>query len=202
MVTLNYFVIIKRFCWHSFRVEEKLQQRSFGCHLESHCCSRTLNSFLSGVVAEGLRNPTMCNQYGILVHCWAKCGADRHWGLSASCHICESSCLQCFDTVGWRQERHLACKKLSGGVLAWLSVWSEVQTCIWPSWCHCHSLSLASIKSRLVITCWYWLTWVVPVKGPLNVWPLIPRWYRCPDPRKILLMTREYLDPDENLMEM
>jgi len=23
-------------------------------------------------------------------------------------------------------------KKLSGGVLAWLSVWSEVQTCIWP----------------------------------------------------------------------
>jgi len=26
-----------------------------------------------------------------------------------------------------------ACKKLSGGVLAWLSVWSKVQTCIWPS---------------------------------------------------------------------
>jgi len=24
-----------------------------------------------------------------------------------------------------RQEGHLACKKLSGGVLAWLSVWSE-----------------------------------------------------------------------------
>ena len=49
-----------------------------------------------------------------------------------------------------RQEGHPACKKLSGGVLAWLSVWSEVQTCIWPSWCHCHSLSLAPIKSRLV----------------------------------------------------
>ena len=29
--------------------------------------------------------------------------------------------------------RHPAFKKLSGGVLAWLSVWSEVQTCIWPS---------------------------------------------------------------------
>jgi len=29
-----------------------------------------------------------------------------------------------------RQEGHPACKKLSGGVLAWLSVWSEVQTCI------------------------------------------------------------------------
>jgi len=34
--------------------------------------------------------------------------------------------------VGW-QEGHPACKKLSGGVLVWLSVWSEVQTCIWPS---------------------------------------------------------------------
>ena len=32
-----------------------------------------------------------------------------------------------------RQEGHPACKKLSGGVLAWLSVWSEVQTCTWPS---------------------------------------------------------------------
>jgi len=32
-----------------------------------------------------------------------------------------------------RQEWHLACKKQSGGVLAWLSVWIEVQTCIWPS---------------------------------------------------------------------
>ena len=40
-------------------------------------------------------------------------------------------------------------KKLSSGVLAWLSVWSEVQTCIWPSWCHCHSLSLASVKIQI-----------------------------------------------------
>ena len=32
-----------------------------------------------------------------------------------------------------RQEGHPACKKQSGGVLAWLSVWSRVQTCIWPS---------------------------------------------------------------------
>ena len=59
-------------------------------------------------------------------------------------------------------------KKLSGGVLAWLSVWSEVQTCMWPSWCHCHSLSLASVKSRLVFPFWYRLTRVVPEKGPLN----------------------------------
>jgi len=32
-----------------------------------------------------------------------------------------------------RQEGHPVCKKLSGGVLAWLSVWSEVQTCMRPS---------------------------------------------------------------------
>jgi len=34
--------------------------------------------------------------------------------------------------VGW-QKGHPACKNLSGGVLAWLSVWREVQICIWPS---------------------------------------------------------------------
>jgi len=32
-----------------------------------------------------------------------------------------------------RQEGHPACKILSGGVLAALSVWSKVQTCIQPS---------------------------------------------------------------------
>jgi len=65
-----------------------------------------------------------------------------------------------------RQEGHPACKKLSVGVLAWLSVWSEVQTCITvPSWCHCHWLSLALVKSRLVLSFWYRLTRVVPDKG-------------------------------------
>ena len=57
---------------------------------------------------------------------------------------------------------------LSGLVLAWLSVWSAVQTCMWPSWCHCHSLTLASVKSRLVWPFWYRLTRVVPDQGPLN----------------------------------
>jgi len=67
-----------------------------------------------------------------------------------------------------RQEGHPACKKLSRGVLVWLSVWREVQTCIWPSWCYCHSLSLASVKSRLVLPFWYRPTQVVLEKGPLN----------------------------------
>jgi len=51
----------------------------------------------------------------------------------------------------WLGEGHPVCKKLSGGVLVWLSVWSEVQICICPSWCHCQSQSLASVKSRLVL---------------------------------------------------
>ena len=69
--------------------------------------------------------------------------------------------------VGW-QEKHPACKNLSGGVLACLSLCSEVQTWIWPIWCHCHSLSLASVKSRLVLPFWYRLCRVVLDKGPLN----------------------------------
>ena len=67
-----------------------------------------------------------------------------------------------------RQEGHPARKKLSGGVLAWLSVLSEVQTCIWPSWCHCHSLSFAPVKSRLVLPFSYRLTQVILEKRPLN----------------------------------
>ena len=67
-----------------------------------------------------------------------------------------------------RQEGHPACTKLSGGVLAWLSVWSEVHTCIWPRWCHCHSLSLASVKSRLVLPFWYRPNQVVSENGRLT----------------------------------
>jgi len=45
-----------------------------------------------------------------------------------------------------RQEGHPACNKLSGGMLAWLPVWGEVQVCIWPCWCICHSLSFAPVN--------------------------------------------------------
>jgi len=50
-----------------------------------------------------------------------------HW-FSVICYAFSALTL----LVGW-QEGHPACKKLSGGVLTWLSVWSEVQTSIWPS---------------------------------------------------------------------
>ena len=78
-------------------------------------------------------------------------------------------------------------------MLAWLSVWSKVQTCIWPSWCHCHSLSLASVKFRLVLPFWYWLTRVVLAKGPLNACVLLPStlWYSKLGERKgIIIITR------------
>ena len=45
---------------------------------------------------------------------------------------------------------------------------ARCRLCIWPSLCHCYLLSLASVKSRLVLPIWYRLTWVVPEKGPLN----------------------------------
>ena len=61
-------------------------------------------------------------------------------------------------------------KKFSDEVLVRLSVWSEVQiVCIWSSWCRPKTpSSLASFKSRLVLPFWYWLTWVVLEKRPLN----------------------------------
>ena len=63
----------------------------------------------------------------------------RQYNNNNSLLVIITTILQCFHPfsaltllVGW-QEGHPACNKLSGGVLAWLSVWSEVQTCIWPS---------------------------------------------------------------------
>jgi len=53
---------------------------------------------------------------------------------------------------------------LSGRVLVWLCVWVKVQICIWPSWCHCHSLSLVpvnpdcSTEFRLILPSWFYLS--------------------------------------------
>jgi len=85
----------------------------------------------------------------------------------ASCYYCDNTNIFSALTllVGW-QEGHLACKRLSGGMLAWLSVWGKVQIYIWPSWCHFYSLSLAPVNpdwfTFLVLPFWYQLTWVVP----------------------------------------
>ena len=59
----------------------------------------------------------------------------RRHGLTAglSVHCLLQGAFSAFVLLVGRQEEHPACKKLSGGVLAWLSVWTMVQTCIWPS---------------------------------------------------------------------
>ena len=54
-------------------------------------------------------------------------------GIIIYCRLDYSFAFSALTLLVGRQEGHPACKKLSGGVLAWLSVWSEVQTCIWPS---------------------------------------------------------------------
>jgi len=65
-----------------------------------------------------------------------------------------------------QQEGHPSCKKLSGEVLAWLSVWSEVQViCIWSSWCHCHYIISCSSKIQNGLPFWCRLTQVVLEKS-------------------------------------
>ena len=66
------------------------------------------------------------------------CDRDGHWlvwvAYSSTCNgLALVGAVSALTLLVGRQEGHTACKKLSGGVLAWLSVWSEVQTCIWPS---------------------------------------------------------------------
>jgi len=66
-----------------------------------------------------------------------------------------------------RQEVHPACKKLSGGVLAWLFLEQcadlhMAQLMPLPLTVSCFS------KIQIVLAFWYQLTWVVLDKGPLN----------------------------------
>jgi len=61
-----------------------------------------------------------------------------------------------------QQERQPACKNLSGEVLLWLSVWSEVQMiCIWSSRCHHHSIICCASKIQNGLPFWCRLTQVV-----------------------------------------
>jgi len=81
---------------------------------------------------------------------WSHCTAALcHLLFSCLCHIH----LQCFDAVGWALRRTSGLQKLSDKVLAWLSVWSEVQmTCIWSSWCYCHPIVSCFIKIQTGLT--------------------------------------------------
>ena len=60
--------------------------------------------------------------------------------------------------------------KMSDEVLAWLSVWNEVQmTCIWSSWCHCHPIISRFLKIQNSFAFPMPAYQVVLEKGPLNV---------------------------------
>ena len=89
--------------------------------------------------------------------------------------------------VGW-QEGHPACKKTEwwcAGVVICLERGADLHT---ASCYHCHSPSLASVKSRLVLPFWYRPTQVVPDKGPLNV---------CSSSSIALLMCQMLLLPNQ-----
>jgi len=47
--------------------------------------------------------------------------------------LCQATAFSALTLLVGRQEGHPACKKLSGGIPAWLPVWGEVQICIWLS---------------------------------------------------------------------
>jgi len=65
-------------------------------------------------------------------------------------------------------------KKLSGVVLAWLSVWSEVQMiCIWSRWCHCHPIISCSSKIQNGLPFWCLFIRVVLEKRPLNGYSVV-----------------------------
>jgi len=60
-------------------------------------------------------------------------------------------------------------KKLSGEVLAWSFVWSEVQmVCVWSTWCYCHLIISCSSKIQKGLLFWCRLTQVVLIRRPLN----------------------------------
>jgi len=76
--------------------------------------------------------------------------------------------LQCFDTwLGGRKGIRPVKNRVVGYWRGYLSG-ARCRLAFWPSWCHCHSLSLAAVKSRLVLPFWYRLTQVVLEKRPLN----------------------------------
>jgi len=93
-----------------------------------------------------------------------------NWLFSSFVYLCvlAMACICAFSALTLLvgpQEGHPACKNRV--VWYWRGYLSGAR-CMWPSSCHCHSLSLAPVKSRLVLPFWYRLTQVVLEKRPLN----------------------------------
>ena len=80
-------------------------------------------------------------------------------------------CLQCFDTVGWCQEEHPACKNpvIGVGVAICLERGADCLHIVQMMPLHPKTpSSLASFKSRLALPFWFRLNQVVLEKTPLN----------------------------------
>ena len=85
------------------------------------------------------------------------------------CQLSYSCAFSALTLLVGRQEGRPACKKLSGEVLAWLSICLEQGADLHMAQLMPLPLTVfALIKSRLVLPFWYWLTRVVLDKGPLN----------------------------------
>ena len=98
--------------------------------------------------------------------------ASKHWRHYIVYCICNvkanlSVCVPLSFSVAYALPVFTRAHQKSEKVIVSYSYYCQIQ--IRPIWCHCHSLSLASVKSRLVLPFWYRPTWVVPEKGPLNV---------------------------------
>jgi len=85
----------------------------------------------AGKMGEGwlLKHTTFSDEW----HRFLRGNYQEEWRKHLSSVDLENDAFSALTLLVGRQEEHPACKKLSGGVLAWLSVWSKVQTCIWPS---------------------------------------------------------------------
>jgi len=79
-----------------------------------------------------------------------KCQASKNCNLPVLWSFGAFSALTLF--VGTRKSIWPV-KNESVEVLAWLSVWSDVQMiCIWSSWCHCHPIISCFIKIQISLT--------------------------------------------------
>ena len=128
--------------------------RSACCFLHYYVNGRTLHSTSVVATTSTLSGEwstyVCCSRYVVLFFISDKTGTIVAEPASVGC-LCWLLAVSALVLLIGQQEGHPVCKKLCG-VLEWLSARSEMQTCIWSSWCHCHSLSLASVKSRLVFT--------------------------------------------------
>ena len=92
------------------------------CNLHGVVSKINLPVFLPSIIAAGQNVTKLLQKH-----------QEYHFFLSQCSSVSDFSAFSALMLLVGRQEGHPACKKLSAGVLAWLSVWSEVHTCMWPS---------------------------------------------------------------------